>query len=138
MKRAIGLVAFAAIVGISGQSYAIDPYPYYDQDQLRYRDMSVPTGGQIIEGDVTRVDPDSYVIRDLSGRDVRVYFEPGTLRDNITVGDHVIVRFDRPSAPYATSKWLLRLSTYCLKSIFARSSEPYSFSWISAMDRMRF
>jgi uncharacterized protein YdeI (BOF family) len=106
MKRAIGLVVFAAIVGlggIGGQSYAIDPYPYYDQDQLRYRDMNVPTGGQVIEGDVTRVDPDSYVIRDLSGRDVRVYFEPGTMRDNITVGDHVIVRFDRPSAPYATS-----------------------------------
>ena len=103
MKRAIGLVAFAAIVGIGGQSYAIDSYPYYDQDQLRYRDMSVPTSGQVIEGDVTRVDPDSYVIRDLSGRDVRVYFEPGTMRDNITVGDHVIVRFDRPSAPYATS-----------------------------------
>ena len=103
MKRAIGLVAFAAIVGIGWQSYAIDPYAYYDQDQLRYRDMSVPTSGQVIEGDVTRVDPDSYVIRDLSGRDVRVYFEPGTMRDNITVGDHVIVRFDRPSAPYATS-----------------------------------
>jgi uncharacterized protein YdeI (BOF family) len=106
MKRAISLVAFAAIVGIGGivgQSYAIDAYPYYDQDQLRYRDMPVPTGGQVIEGDVTRVDPDSYVIRDLSGRDVRVYFEPGTVRDNITAGDHVIVRFDRPSAPYATS-----------------------------------
>jgi hypothetical protein len=101
MKRAIGLVAFAAILGIGAQSYAIDPY--YDQDQQRYRDLSMPTGGQVMEGDVTRVDPDSYVIRDLSGRDTRVYFEPGTTRDNITVGDHVIVRFDRPSAPYATS-----------------------------------
>jgi len=102
MKKAIGLVAFAAVLGIGAQSYAIDPY-YSDQDQQRYRDLSLPTDGQVIEGDVTRVDPDSYVIRDLSGRDVRVYFEPGTVRDNITAGDHVIVRFDRPSAPYATS-----------------------------------
>ena len=104
MRKAIGLVAFAAVLGIGAQSYAIDPYySYSDQDQQRYRDLSLPTGGQVIEGDVTRVDPDSYVIRDLSGRDVRVYFEPGTMRDNITVGDHVIVRFDRPSAPYAAS-----------------------------------
>jgi len=102
MRKAIGLVAFAAVLGIGAQSYAIDPY-YSDQDQQRYRDLSLPTGGQVIEGDVTRVDPDSYVIRDLSGRDMRVYFEPGTMRDNITVGDHVIVRFDRPSAPYAAS-----------------------------------
>jgi len=102
MRKAIGLVAFAAVLGIGAESYAIDPY-YFDQDQQRYRELSVPTGGQVIEGDVTRVDPDSYVIRDLSGRDMRVYFEPGTMRDNITVGDHVIVRFDRPSAPYATS-----------------------------------
>jgi uncharacterized protein YdeI (BOF family) len=102
MKRAIGLVAFAAVLGLGPQSYAIDP-SYSDQDPQRYRDSSLPTGGQVIEGDVTRMDPDSYVIRDLSGRDVRVYFEPGTMRDNITAGDHVIVRFDRPSAPYATS-----------------------------------
>jgi len=102
MKKAIGLVAFAAVLGLGAQSYAIDP-AYSEQDPQRYRDLSLPAGGQVIEGDVTRVDPDSYVIRDLSGRDVRVYFEPGTTRDNITVGDHVIVRFDRPSAPYATS-----------------------------------
>ena len=97
MRKTIGLVAFAAMLSVNTQSYALDP-----QDP-RYIEPSPIISGQVIEGDVVRVDADSYVIRDLSGRDVRIYFEPGTMRDNVTVGDHVIARFDRPSAPYATS-----------------------------------
>jgi uncharacterized protein YdeI (BOF family) len=98
MRKAIGLIAFAAVVGAGAQSYAITP-----QDPQLYVEPSSSTGGQVIEGKVIRVDADSYVIRDLSGRDVRVYFDPATKRDPIAVGDQVIVRFDRPSAPYAAS-----------------------------------
>lgn len=98
MRKAIGLIAFAAVIGAGAQSYAITP-----QDPQLYVEPSPSTGGQVIEGKVIRVDADSYVIRDLSGRDVRVYFDPGTKRDPISVGDQVIVRFDRPSAPYAAS-----------------------------------
>jgi len=98
MRKAIGVIAFAAVMGAGAQSSAITP-----QDPQVYVEPSPSTGGQVIEGKVIRVDADSYVIRDLSGRDMRVYFDPGTKRDAITVGDQVIVRFDRPSAPYAVS-----------------------------------
>jgi uncharacterized protein YdeI (BOF family) len=98
MRKAIGLIAFAAVIGAGAQSHAITP-----QDPLPYVEPSTAIGGQVIEGKVIRVDADSYVIRDLSGRDVRVYFDPNTKRDNVTVGDDVIARFDRPSAPYAAS-----------------------------------
>jgi uncharacterized protein YdeI (BOF family) len=99
MRKAIGLIAFAAVIGAGAQSYAITP-----QDPQLSVEPSPSTGGQVIEGKVIRVDADSYVIRDLSGRDVRVYFDAATTkRDPITVGDQVIARFDRPSAPYAVS-----------------------------------
>ena len=98
MRKVIGVIAFAAVISAGAQSSAITP-----QDPQVYVEPSPSTGGQVIEGKVIRVDADSYVIRDLSGRDMRVYFDPGTKRDAITVGDQVIVRFDRPSAPYAAS-----------------------------------
>jgi uncharacterized protein YdeI (BOF family) len=98
MRKTVGLIAFAAVIGAGAQSYAITP-----QDPQAYIEPSPATGGQVIEGKVIRVDTDSYVIRDLSGRDMRVYFDPATKRDPVIVGDQVIVRFDRPSAPYAVS-----------------------------------
>ena len=116
MRRAIGVAAVAAVLGMSAQTYGLDPT--FDQDRQRVIEQQRlenqrnnpnlmnpnPTGaGPVIEGDVTRIDADSYVIRDLSGRDVRVYFDPSTVRESIKVGDHVLVRFDRPSAPYAAS-----------------------------------
>jgi len=106
----------AAVLGMSAQTYGLDPT--FDQDRQRVIEQQRlenqrnnpnlmnpnPKGaGPVIEGDVTRIDADSYVIRDLSGRDVRVYFDPSTVRESIKVGDHVLVRFDRPSAPYAAS-----------------------------------
>ena len=98
MRKTIGLIAFAAVIGAGAQSYAITP-----QDPQLTVEPSPSTGGQVIEGKVIRIDADSYVIRDLSGRDMRVYLDPATKRDPIAVGDQVIVRFDRPSAPYAAS-----------------------------------
>ena len=119
MRIALGLAAFAAAMGIGMQGYALDQYSdleqqrlseqqraYNEQQRLLENQRTNPsgmTGVWIVEGDVTRVDSDSYIIRDATGRELRAYFEPTTVRENIKVGDHVIVRFDRPSAPYAAS-----------------------------------
>jgi len=106
MKKSVGLMALAVMLGLNAPGYALDPF--YDQDQPRssghgYFSPTFIANPEIIEGDVVRIDPDSYVIRDLSGRDVRVYVDRSTMRDNVAVGDRVLVRFDRPSAPYAAS-----------------------------------
>jgi uncharacterized protein YdeI (BOF family) len=99
MRIRIGLVTLAALLGVGTLSHALDP----QGPPPRAIDPAPISGAPVIEGDVLQVDPDSYLIRDLSGRDVRVYFDPATTRDNINVGDHVIVRFNQPSARYATS-----------------------------------
>jgi uncharacterized protein YdeI (BOF family) len=121
MRRALGLAAMAAVLGMSAPSYGLDPTLEQDRQRLieqqrleqqrldnqrnnpNLMNPNLTGAGPVIEGDVTRIDADSYVIRDLSGRDVRVYFDPSTVRENIKVGDHVIARFDRPAAPYAAS-----------------------------------
>lgn len=58
----------------------------------------------VIEGQVVRNEGNAYVIRELSGRQVRVVSDRNTVRDNIEVGDTVVARFDGPpSSAYATS-----------------------------------
>ena len=58
----------------------------------------------VIEGQVVRNEDSAYVIRELSGRQTRVVFDRKTVRDNIAVGDTVVVRFDGPpSSASATS-----------------------------------
>lgn len=58
----------------------------------------------VIEGQVVRNEGNAYVIRELSGRQTRVVSDRNTVRDNISVGDTVVARFDGPpSSAYATS-----------------------------------
>lgn len=104
MRIWIGIAAVATILA-AAPTYALDPY--FDRDprfvepySRNVADLAAPGA---LEGDVVRIDPDSYVIRDASGREMRVYFDRATVRDNVAVGDHVVVYYDRPSAPYAAS-----------------------------------
>ena len=50
----------------------------------------------VIEGQVVRNEGNAYVIRELSGRQIRVVTDRNTVRDNIAVGDTVVARFDGP------------------------------------------
>jgi uncharacterized protein YdeI (BOF family) len=101
MRMWIGITAVAIILA-AAPSYALDPY--YAPDP-RFADpyYRVVAATDTLEGDVVRIDADSYVIRDATGREMRVYYDRATVRDNVAVGDHVVVYYDRPSAPYAAS-----------------------------------
>ena len=117
MKTALGLAAFALVFTSVAQGYAADTNTDRDHQRLiEQQRFGTPPPGVIttpgastlpgattIEGEVIRVDADSYIIRDSTGHDVRVYFDRSTVRDNIAVGDRVIARFDRPAAPYASN-----------------------------------
>lgn len=85
--------------GVSGQS---SPSSSLASD-IRSGSVTTVTSPQIVEGDVVRADQDSYVIRDISGHERRIYYDRRTVRENINVGDHVVVQFDEPMAPYAAS-----------------------------------
>ena len=57
---------------------------------------------QTIDGQVVRNEGDAYIIREASGRQIRVYLDRNSVRDPIAVGDPVVVLYD-PATGYATS-----------------------------------
>ena len=73
MKRLIGLLAFAAIlsVGMTPLTYAAEPVAAPGE-------MAAP-GSQAIKGDLLRIDGEFYVVKDTSGREVRLHVD-GTSR----------------------------------------------------------
>lgn len=58
-----------------------------------------------IDGELLKKEGDIYVVRDVSGQDVRLQVDKASKVDgNITVGDRVVARIDNLTAPgYATS-----------------------------------
>jgi uncharacterized protein YdeI (BOF family) len=72
------------------------------------RVMSSPspsTSSPLIEGRVLKIEGDSYFVRDISGKDVRLHVDRTTTKDgNITIGDSVQAQVDSvQSAMHAES-----------------------------------
>jgi hypothetical protein len=58
----------------------------------------------LVEGRVVKIDGDSYLVKDISGREVRLHVDGRTSRDgNITIGDNIQARIDGGSAAHAES-----------------------------------
>jgi len=97
MKQTISYTILAAVLagGVMGCGTGYGTYP----DPARPAFQS----SQIVEGQVVRLESDSYIVRDASGRETRVFYNGATARDRIAVGDTVIARYDGPSSAYATS-----------------------------------
>lgn len=78
MKKLIGPFIFAVIIGIgmASYSYAID-------------DKASPTG-QTVKGDLLKIDGEFYVVKDISGKEIRLHVDKTTAVDGaIKVGDKV-------------------------------------------------
>jgi len=78
MKRLIGLLAFAAIlsVGMAPLTYAAEP-------------MAEP-GSQAVKGDLLRIDGEFYVVKDTSGKEVRLHVdETSKLEGTFKAGDKI-------------------------------------------------
>jgi hypothetical protein len=84
MKRLIGLLAFAAIltVGMAPLIYAAEP-------MAAPGEMAAP-GSQIVKGDLLRIDGDFYVVKEPSGKEVRLHVD-GTskLEGSFKAGDKI-------------------------------------------------
>jgi hypothetical protein len=78
MKRLIGLLAFAAIisVGMTPQTYAAEP--------------TAAPGSEAIKGDLLRIDGEFYVVKEASGKEVRLHVD-GTskLEGTFKAGDKI-------------------------------------------------
>jgi uncharacterized protein YdeI (BOF family) len=57
----------------------------------------------LIEGQVVRYEGDAYIIKEPSGQQTRVLLDKNTVRENIAVGDYVVVRYDDSSSAYPRS-----------------------------------
>ena len=84
MKRLIGLLAFAAIltVGMAPLIYAAEP-------MAAPGEMAAP-GSQHIKGDLLKIDGDFYVVKEASGKEVRLHVD-GTskLEGTFKAGDRI-------------------------------------------------
>ena len=88
-------------VGVSGCAETHPPGPAIPSE---YPAATYAPHAQVIEGQVVQADADGYIIREASGRQTRVRIDRSTIRDNIAVGDYVLVRFaGPPPTSYATS-----------------------------------
>ncbi|MGQ0696078.1 MAG: hypothetical protein ACT4OL_10950 [Nitrospiraceae bacterium] len=78
MKRLIGLLAFAAIlsVGMAPLTYAAEQ-------------MAAP-GSQTVKGDLLRIDGEFYVVKDPSGKEVRLHVDKTSkLEGTFKAGDKI-------------------------------------------------
>jgi len=84
MNRLIGLLAFAAIlsVGMAPLTYAAEP-------MAAPGEMAAP-GSQAVKGDLLRIDGEFYVVKDTSGKEVRLHVD-GTskLEGTFKAGDKI-------------------------------------------------
>jgi len=78
MKRLFGLLAFAAIlsVGMAPLTYAAEQ-------------MAAP-GSQVVKGDLLRIDGEFYVVKDTSGKEVRLHVDKTSkLEGTFKAGDKI-------------------------------------------------
>jgi uncharacterized protein YdeI (BOF family) len=67
---------------------------------LKRRPAEPQTMSPAVEGEVLKIDGDSYFVKDISGKEVRLHVDRNTKKDgNITVGDEVLARTDDSWSP---------------------------------------
>ena len=84
MTRLIGLLGFAAIlsVGMASLTYAAEP-------MAAPGEMASP-GSQAIKGDLLRIDGEFYVVKDTSGKEVRLHVDTTSrLEGTFKAGDKI-------------------------------------------------
>ncbi len=69
MKKLLGLLGFAALIGIGMTSltYAAEP--------MAASGEAAAPGGQAIKGDLLKIDGEFYVVKDASGKEVRLHVD---------------------------------------------------------------
>lgn len=84
MKRLIGLLAFAAILSVG-----MAPLTNAAEQMAAPGEMAAPDS-QTVTGDPLKIDGEFYVVKDASGKEVRLHVD-GTskLEDTFTAGDKI-------------------------------------------------
>jgi hypothetical protein len=100
MKKSLAFIAIAGFLSIVPAGYAADPPGSTTPGVTLPRPQS-------IEGEILRVEGNYYVVKDISGKEVRLYIDKNTKIDgNLTAGDKIIASTAAvpvEAAPYAKS-----------------------------------
>jgi len=84
MKRLIGLLAFATILSVG-----MVPLTYAAEPMAAPGEMAAP-GSQAVKGDLLRIDGEFYVVKDTSGKEVRLHVdETSKLEGTFKAGDKI-------------------------------------------------
>ena len=82
MKKLLGLLGFAAILGMTSLTYAAEP-------MAASGEMAAP-GAQAIKGDLLKIDGEFYVVKDASGKEVRLHVDKTSkLEGTLKAGDKI-------------------------------------------------
>jgi hypothetical protein len=84
MNRVIGLLAFAAIlsVGMAPLTYAAEP--------MAAPGETTPPGSRIVTGDLLKIDGEFYVVKEASGKEVRLHVDKTSkLEGTFKAGDKI-------------------------------------------------
>ena len=82
MKKLLGLLGFAAILGMTSLTYAAEP-------MAASGEMAAP-GAQAIKGDLLKIDGEFYVVKDASGKEVRLHVDKTTkVEGALKAGDKI-------------------------------------------------
>jgi hypothetical protein len=66
--------------------------------------ISSGTPSRLVEGNVVKIDGESYLVKDISGKEVRLHVDGRTTKDgNITIGDHIHAHLDGSDSSHADS-----------------------------------
>ena len=104
MRKDIALFVSAAFFGLAPFAVAADP-PLPGSDSPRV--TSELPRPQTLEGEVLRFEGNYYVVKDMNGKEVRLYTDKTTKLDgNLSPGDKIVARtaaVPSDAAPYASS-----------------------------------
>jgi hypothetical protein len=102
MKKCLAFIAIAGFLSIVPVGHAADPAP----PGASTPGVTLPRP-QSVEGEVLRAEGNYYVVRDITGKEVRLYTDKNTKIDgNLTAGDKIVARTAAvpvEAPPYAKS-----------------------------------
>jgi hypothetical protein len=105
MKKDVVLFVFATVFGLAPFAVAADrTMPGSDLPRASTSELPRP---QTLEGEVLRFEGNYYVVKDMNGKEVRLYTDKTTKVDgNLSPGDKIVARtamLPTDAAPYASS-----------------------------------
>ena len=107
MKKQLGALTFAVLLGsVCSFSYAAgtnEPLPGPKGEGTAATPEKMPPA--VVEGEVVKMDRDSYLVKDRSGKEIKIQLDQRTtLEGNLQVGDKIIAHMEPQGYAYSIKR----------------------------------